>query len=93
MTDPTPETRTVRIPACDQHEGHHALEVRLYWHCPVCGGPRGEPWRGLSFDGSRRLGVDQWRNLCEHVDRYANVRIEAGRPARGDRWHGAAGGA
>lgn len=70
-------TRTVTIPAREEHAGYHAREVTLEWVCPVCGGPRGEPHSGLSYDGSRRLYVHQWDNPCGHVDRYAAVRVEA----------------
>lgn len=70
-------TRTVTIPACDEHEGYHSLRVTLLWVCPICGGPRGEPHPALSYDGSRRLNVDGWTNPCGHVDGYATVRQEA----------------
>ena len=46
--------------------------------CPLCSGWRGEPYPGLSYDGSRRLAVDCWQNACGHVDMYAAVREEAG---------------
>lgn len=70
-------TKTVRIPGSDQHEGWHSIEVTLIWECPTCGGPRGEVFDTLSFDGSRRLGVHGWRNPCGHLDGYADVRREA----------------
>jgi len=61
------------------HEGYpgNAVTVRLSWVCPVCGGPRGEPYDTISYDGSRRLGVSGWRNDCGHVDYYSNCRDEA----------------
>jgi hypothetical protein len=68
------ETRTIRIPSCAEHNGFHALTATVPWRCLVCGGPRGEPYKGLSFDGSRRLGVDRWDNPCGHVETYAFVR-------------------
>lgn len=71
-------TRTVRIPACDEHNGMHSVLVTLMWLCPHCGGPRGEPFSTISYDGSRRLGCDGWVNQCGHVDTYAAVRREAG---------------
>ncbi len=74
MTD----KRTVTIPSCDEHAGLYAVEVTLEWICPTCGGPRGEPFASVSYDGSRRLAVDSWRNTCGHTDRYAAVRREAG---------------
>ena len=70
-------TRAVEIPSCDQHEGLHSVRVELRWACPTCGGPRGEPFRTISYDGSRRLGVDGWKNPCGHVDLYEAVRREA----------------
>lgn len=44
--------------------------------CPVCGGKRGAPTPGFSYDGSRRLSVSMWENPCGHIDYYKNVRIE-----------------
>ncbi len=79
---PEPETavqkRTVSIPALSQHCGFagNLISVTLRWVCPVCGGPRGEPRRVLSYDGSRRLTCDGWENPCGHVDTYADVRKE-----------------
>jgi hypothetical protein len=70
------EHRTVTIPARAEHEGFHSLTITLAWVCPVCGGPRGEPFKGLSFSGSRRLEVDCWNNPCGHVDKYSAVREE-----------------
>lgn len=72
-----PERRTVRIPECTEHAGYAAMTVSLDWVCPVCGGPRGEPFQTVSYDGSRRLACDGWENPCGHVDRYADVRAEA----------------
>ncbi len=72
------ETRTVTIPGCNNHAGHHAITIMLPWICPQCGGPRGEPIACLSYDGSRRLSVNGWTNACGHVDTYATVRAEAG---------------
>lgn len=77
MVTATFETRTVTIPACDDHDGHAFVRVTLIWECPRCGGPRGEPHPALSFDGSRRLSVDGWDNPCGHVDLYRDVRREA----------------
>jgi hypothetical protein len=71
-------TRTVTIPRCDEHDGFHSVTVTLLWRCPRCGGPRGEVFRTISYDGSRRLGCDGWKNPCGHVDYYSAVRREAG---------------
>ena len=71
------EIKTVTIPRCDKHCGIYKIEVRLYWRCPTCGKPRGEPYMGVSYDGSRRLPVHQWHNECGHVDKYYDVRDEA----------------
>ena len=70
--------RTVTIPACMEHDGLHSIHVTLLWECPQCGGPRGEVFATISYDGSRRLGCDGWRNPCGHIDHYAAVRREAG---------------
>lgn len=70
-------TKTVKIPASAEHAGLHSVEVTLIWECPTCGGPRGEVFDTLSFDGSRRLSVHGWRNPCGHTDSYAAARREA----------------
>lgn len=77
-------TRTVTIPSCGMHEGMYRRRVTLLWECPQCGGPRGEPFRTISYDGSRRLGCDGWVNPCGHTDYYSAVRHEAG-PLEGKR--------
>lgn len=69
--------RTVQIPACDEHAGLLSTWVSVDWTCLACGGPRGQVFRTVSYDGSRRLAVDGWTNPCGHLDSYANVRLEA----------------
>ena len=69
--------RTILIPARGEHEGLYAINVRLRWICPVCGGPRGEVYQANSFDTNhRKLLVDAWRNPCGHVDTYQECRAE-----------------
>lgn len=70
-------SRTVQIPACDDHDGRLTCIVRFSWVCPRCGGPRGRVYRTVSFDGSRRLSCDGWKNPCGHIDFYSDVRAEA----------------
>lgn len=53
------------------------VKVCVSWICPVCGGPRGEPFQTLSYVGSRRCDVDGWVNPCGHIDNYADVALEA----------------
>lgn len=48
--------QTVTVPAMEAHEGMHSVKVTLPWICPHCGGPRGEVFDTISWDGSRRLG-------------------------------------
>jgi hypothetical protein len=72
------ETRTVTIPARAEHEGFHSLTLTLPWACLECGGPRGEPFETLSYDGSRRLNVHGWENSCGHVEKYSAVRRSLG---------------
>ena len=71
--------RSATIPAIEMHEGYpgNRITVRLVWVCPICGGERGEPYDTLSYDGSRRLFVQGWRNSCGHIDKYGAVRKEA----------------
>jgi hypothetical protein len=71
------DAHTVTVPACAEHGGRRAISARLWWTCPICGGPRGDIQRGFSFDGSQRLGVHTWLNPCGHVDYYSYVRQEA----------------
>lgn len=71
------ETRTVQIPARDDHEGRASVTVTLPWTCPSCGGPRGDIKRAISYDGSQRLACDGWDNPCGYIDHYASVRTEA----------------
>ena len=72
--------QTITIPSISEHGGYewNLVTITLDWNCPVCGGPRGEVFRTISYDGSRRLACDGWRNPCGHVDSYAAVRKEAG---------------
>ena len=44
--------------------------------CPICGEPRGAVFGTLSYDGSRRMNVDGWKNPCGHIDKYDSVREE-----------------
>lgn len=71
------DERTVQVPARDDHEGRATITLTLPWVCPSCGGPRGEPKRVLSYDGSRRLACDGWTNPCGYIDAYDAVRLEA----------------
>ena len=73
----TTDIKTVEVPAMLEHQGFYTIKINLYWVCPVCGGQRGEVNRGVSYDGSLRVGVDVWRNECGHVDKYNVVRKEA----------------
>ena len=46
----------------------------IIYTCPKCGAKRGtKVWRGLSYDGSKRLTVDCWRNECDHIDTYQDI--------------------
>ena len=69
----------VTIPSCEQHEGFFSMTVTISDYCPKCGGKRGVPYKGFSYDGSRRLVVDCWENPCGHVDKYSEVREEVRR--------------
>lgn len=71
-------TQTVQVPGCNDHAGFHSVTVTLPWQCPRCGGPRGDVFRTISYDGSCRLACDGWKNPCGHIDFYSAVRREAG---------------
>lgn len=76
----------VEIPRTQEHAGYpgNVIKVEIADTCPKCGAKRGvKAWKGLSYDGSRRLSVDCWENECGHVDLYSEVRIE-GKPVHWD---------
>lgn len=51
--------------------------VTISAFCPVCGERRGEP-RGMhQCDDGAWYWVQVWENPCGHIDRYADVVIEA----------------
>ncbi len=69
----------VTIPITRNHEGFTG-NLRTFVisdNCPVCGGPRGQTYSTISYDGSRRLHCDGWKNPCGHVDYYSDVIKEA----------------
>jgi len=66
----------VTIPSRQEHEGIYAMTIEISDFCPICGGPRGVPIQGLSYDGNRPLNVSIWSNPCGHVDYYSRVREE-----------------
>lgn len=66
----------VTIPDRQQHEGFHSVTLEISDDCPVCGKPRGRIYGALSYDGSRRMNVDAWKNDCGHIDKYVDVREE-----------------
>ena len=72
------DKKTVYIPRCKEHHGLFGVSVTVSWVCPVCGGPRGDVFRTMSYDGGLRLHCDGWKNPCGHIDSYADVRREAG---------------
>ncbi len=66
----------VEIPVVTEHAGYpgHLRLLEISDTCPKCGAKRGtKRWRGLSYDGSRRLSVDCWENECGHIDSYRDV--------------------
>ena len=72
-------TMTVTIPRKEEHGGWEGnlATVKILDTCPVCGERRGDVFKGFSYDGSRRLTVDCWKNPCGHVDKYTAVVKEA----------------
>lgn len=68
--------RFVTIPDREAHDGFHKMTIPLPWVCPECGGPRGDIYQTVSYDGSRRLDCDGWMNPCGHIDKYYMVREE-----------------
>jgi hypothetical protein len=70
----TATERRVTIPARADHHGLDSITVTLPWTCIHCGGPRGEPYDALSYDGSLRLHVHSWTNPCGHIEKYSEIR-------------------
>ena len=68
----------VTIPKKSAHEGLslNLITLEISNYCPLCGKPRGRIFGTHSFDGSRRLNVDGWRNNCGHIDKYSEIRKE-----------------
>lgn len=66
----------VTIPSCEEHAGIHISSYKISNLCPICGSKRGNPFGTHSFDGSRRMNVDGWKNPCGHIDSYSSVRKE-----------------
>lgn len=69
--------KIVIVPQVAHHRGKLAAEVTVPWVCPVCNGPRGEPYLTSSIDGKFRLDCHGWSNPCGHLDPYAQVVEEA----------------
>lgn len=54
-------------------------QVTISANCPVCGERRGEPEGVNQYDDGASYWVQVWANPCGHIDRYADVVIEAAR--------------
>ena len=69
----------VKIPLTPNHGGFdwNVGEVEISDYCPKCGKRRGKPFQAVSFDGSRSVACDGWRNPCGHIDYYEDVVQEA----------------
>ena len=69
----------IRIPIIPEHNGFdgYVREITISDRCPVCGRPRGKPFKTFSYDGSRRVACDGWENPCGHIDKYENCVKEA----------------
>jgi hypothetical protein len=66
----------VEIPVKPHHEGNavNLRRIEISDVCPKCGSRRGvKRWRGLSYDGNKRLVVDCWLNECDHRDKYSDI--------------------
>lgn len=69
----------VTIPSTTEHAGFGLATYEISDECPKCGEQRGKVFGTHSFDGSRRMNVDGWRNKCGHTDKYCDVRKEGKR--------------
>ena len=70
----------VKIPLVEQHEGWQSCvkRIRISAFCSKCGAPRGKVFSHdmRSYDGSRYVMCDGWKNPCGHVDYYSDVAKE-----------------
>lgn len=76
----TREYMFVEIPIIANHMGLdiYVRRIRISATCPKCGGPRGKvfPYKVKSYDGSRFVYCNGWKNPCGHVDMYSDVANE-----------------
>ena len=65
----------VEVPIIPNHEGNQfwVRDIRISKYCPKCGAERGKPYKTRSYDGSRFVGCEGWRNPCGHIDLYRDV--------------------
>ena len=77
MSAPTVElmTVTIRIGGATWHP--RIVNVRIPKQCPVCGGPRGEPVKNRYSEDGQFYWVHNWKNVCDHLDKYDDVYLEA----------------
>lgn len=54
--------------------------VSLNWTCPVCDGPRGEPYIYHFFENDDYHICHRWDNPCGHVVKYVDVLKEGKYP-------------
>lgn len=73
------KTMNVVIPIIPNHEGNPfwIREIRISKYCPKCGGERGKPYKVRSYDGSKSIVCDGWKNPCGHIDLYKDVVAES----------------
>jgi hypothetical protein len=57
---------------------YYPVEIEIGDTCPVCGGPRGEPYGYNFIEDDTPYFVHKWDNPCGHMDLYADVLVEAG---------------
>lgn len=70
----------VEIPLIKQHEGStlNVGKIEISDFCPKCGQPRSKDiYRTRSYDGSRWVECDGWKNPCGHTDYYEDCIKEA----------------
>ena len=53
------------------------VTVEIDDKCPICGGPRGEPYNHRFYECGDWYSVDRWDNPCGHIDKYRDVLEEA----------------
>lgn len=60
-------------PGIRGYQGVVVRTVTIPDYCPVCAGPRGNPYRYRFHEDGDWYECDRWENPCGHVDTYEAI--------------------